>query len=183
MLINLLKEIEDPRSYHGKEYQLWQVLLISILAIMCNAKTYVDISTFMRVNYDLLNRHLQLKWRRTPTHSCIQKIFTRLTVESVESAFRNYATALESQCDSEELLHLAFDGKTLRGSASNAKATKAHQVLSAFSSFSNFIMAHFQVGDDKDHEIPALQKLIEELSLNGKIHTADALHCQKKLLR
>src|ERR1700744_1513492 len=95
MLIDVLKKIEDPRSYHGKEYQLWEILTISTLAIMCNAKTYTDIATFMRVNYEVLNKHFNLQWRQTPTHSCIQKIFTRLTVEDVENAFREYAKELE----------------------------------------------------------------------------------------
>jgi len=49
MLIDILKEIEDPRSYHGKEYQLWQILLVSILSILAEGKTYTDIRTFLDV--------------------------------------------------------------------------------------------------------------------------------------
>ena len=43
MLIEALKSIPDPRSFHGKEYALWQILLISILSILANGKGYSDI--------------------------------------------------------------------------------------------------------------------------------------------
>ena len=33
---------------------------------------------------------------------------------------------------------------------------------------------------DKDDEIAAARRLIEELGLQGKLFTLDALHCQKK---
>jgi predicted transposase YbfD/YdcC len=32
---------------------------------------------------------------------------------------------------------------------------------------------------DKDHEIQAVQRLIEELGLTGQLYTLDALHLQK----
>ena len=35
--------------------------------------------------------------------------------------------------------------------------------------------------DEKSNEIPAVQKLLEELDLAGHIVTCDAMHCQKNL--
>ena len=69
MLMRILQSIEDPRSYHGKEYKLEHILLFSILGILCNAKTYTDIATFIKVKYDLLNETFKLKWRVRPTAS------------------------------------------------------------------------------------------------------------------
>jgi predicted transposase YbfD/YdcC len=36
--------------------------------------------------------------------------------------------------------------------------------------------------DDKDSEIPAFQELLMTVDLKRRTVTADALHCQKKLL-
>ncbi|MDR1235578.1 MAG: transposase family protein [Holosporaceae bacterium] len=46
--------IKDRREWNGKEYQLWEVILFSILAIAANAKTYSDIQRFIEVNFDKL---------------------------------------------------------------------------------------------------------------------------------
>jgi predicted transposase YbfD/YdcC len=41
------------------------------------------------------------------------------------------------------------------------------------------VLAHIEI-DDKSNEIPAVQKLLEELDVAGHIVTCDAMHCQKK---
>jgi predicted transposase YbfD/YdcC len=41
------------------------------------------------------------------------------------------------------------------------------------------LLAHIEI-DDKSNEIPAVQKLLEELDVAGHIVTCDAMHCQKK---
>jgi len=41
------------------------------------------------------------------------------------------------------------------------------------------VKAHIDI-DEKSNEIPAVQKLLEELDVAGHIITCDAMHCQKK---
>src|SRR5277367_367627 len=41
------------------------------------------------------------------------------------------------------------------------------------------VLAHIVI-DGKSNEIPAVQKLLEELDVAGHIVTLDAMHCQKK---
>ena len=41
------------------------------------------------------------------------------------------------------------------------------------------VLAHIEI-DEKSNEIPAVQKLLEELNVAGHIVTCDAMHCQKK---
>lgn len=182
MLKSIFMEIEDPRSYHGKEYGLAEILSISVLAILSNAKTYVDISTFIEEHFSLLKEYYNLKWRRFPTQSCIQKIFTRLNIEDLENAFRDFAKKLLEKIDCPEIEQIAFDGKTLRGSYSPATNQRGKNVFSALETSHKLVIAHFAAGDEKEHEIQAFQKMLESLNLQGKVLTADAIHCQKKLL-
>jgi len=74
---------------------------------------------------------------------------------------------------------IAFDGKALRGSFDNFNDIKAKQVLSAFAVDTALVLAHIEI-DEKSNEIPAVQKLLEELDVAGHIVTCDAMHCQKK---
>jgi len=59
---------------------------------------------------------------------------------------------------------------------------KARQILSAFATDTALVLAHIEI-DEKSNEIPAVQKLLEELDVAGHIVTLDAMHCQKKNIR
>jgi hypothetical protein len=74
---------------------------------------------------------------------------------------------------------LAFDGKALKGSFDAFNDAKARQILSAFAVDTALVLAHIVI-DEKSNEIPAVQKLLEELDVAGHIVTLDAMHCQKK---
>ena len=52
-------------------------------------------------------------------------------------------------------------------------------MLSAFAVDKALVLAHIEI-DEKSNEIPAVQKLLEELDLANHIVTCDAMHCQKK---
>lgn len=178
MLVNVLKEIEDPRSFHGKEYQLWQILLVTILCILCNGKTYHDIRIFLEAHYDKLNAIFNFNWRQLPDESAIRKIIVRVDPKEVERAFNLF----DNKTIGEIAKHLCADGKALKGSFSHTKDKRAFRVLGVFSAQDQLVLTSKALPGDKDHEIPAFQEFIMSLPIKGLIITADALHCQKKLL-
>jgi hypothetical protein len=187
--LELLGEVPDPRRKEGKKYNLPHILLFSILAIVSGANSYRGICTFIEVNRVKLNDIFGLSWRRAPAYTAIRYILQGLDPDHIEQAFRKHAQRLEaakttpersSDEDAEaEVKVIAFDGKTLKHSFDNFHDRKAAQILSAFSSETRLILAHIEI-DDKSNEIPAAQKLLSELKLNGQIVTLDAIHCQKK---
>jgi hypothetical protein len=75
--------------------------------------------------------------------------------------------------------NISLDGKALKGSFDSFNDAKAKQVLSAFAVDTALVLAHIDI-DEKSNEIPAVQKLLEELDVAGHIVTCDAMHCQKK---
>jgi hypothetical protein len=75
---------------------------------------------------------------------------------------------------------LAFDGKVLKGSFDAFNDVMAKQILSAFAT--DTALVHIEI-DEKSNEIPAAQKLLEELGVADRIVTLDAMHCQKKRSR
>lgn len=46
----------------------------------------------------------------------------------------------------------------------------------------NLILAHVQI-EEKTNEIPAFQQLLQEMEIENCMYSADAMHCQKKLLK
>ena len=179
LFLSHLATIPDPRRAEGKLYQLPHVLLFSILAIVSGANSYRGIRTFIKVHRPKLNKAFKISWKRSPAHTAIRYILQGLSAAAVEKAFREHAANLNLAVAGSGALVVAFDGKVLKGSFDNFNDIKARQVLSAFAVDTALVLAHIEI-DEKSNEIPAVQKLLEELDLAGHIVTCDAMHCQKK---
>ena len=180
--LSLLAAIADPRRAEGKIYQLPHVLLFSIFAIVSGANSYRGIHTYVKVHRQKLNKAFEIKWKRPPAHTAIRYILQGLSASDVEKVFREHAANLNLAPAGSEARVIAFDGKTLKASFDNFNDIKARQVLSAFAVDTALVLAHIEI-DEKSNEIPAVQKLLQELDVAGHIVTCDAMHCQKKLSR
>ncbi len=174
-----LATIPDPRRAEGKLYQLPHVLLFSVFAIVSGANSYRGIRTFIKIHRRKLNKAFEIGWKRPPAHTAIRYILQGLNATDVEKVFREHAAKLNRAGAGPGARVVAFDGKALKGSFDSFNDTKARQVLSAFAADTALVLAHIEI-DDKSNEIPAVQKLLEELDVAGHIVTCDAMHCQKK---
>jgi len=175
----LLATIRDPRRAEGRLYLLPHVLLFSILAIVSGANSYRGVRTFIKMHRVKLNKAFKISWKRPPAHTAIRYILQGLEAAEVEKAFREHAARLNNVAASPGARVVAFDGKTLKGSFDAFNDARARQVLSAFAADTALVLAHIEI-DEKSNEIPAVQKLMEELNLADRIVTCDAMHCQKK---
>ncbi len=176
--MSLLEDVPDPRRAEGKPYKLPHVLLFSTLAIVSGCNSYRGIVTFIAVHRRRLNSVFGLNWRRAPAHTAIRYILQGLAANAVEAVFRRHAAALQGACAGTARASLALDGKTLRGSFDNFHDRAAAQVLSALATDTALVLAHVDI-TDKSNEIPAVQALLAELGIAGRLVTLDALHCQK----
>jgi hypothetical protein len=179
-LLSLFATIPDPRRAEGRLYQLQFVLLFSIFAIVSGANSYRGIRTYVKVHRQELNKAFKIKWKRPPAHTAIRYILQGLSAADVEKVFREHAANLNLAPAGSEARVIAFDGKTLKASFDAFNDIKARQVLSAFAVDTALVLAHIEI-DEKSNEIPAVQKLLQELDVAGHIVTCDAMHCQKKL--
>jgi hypothetical protein len=174
-IITILDTIHDPRRAEGKRFKLSHILLFTIMAIVSGANSYRTATTFMDVHRKKLNKAFKISWKHPPSYSSIRYILHRLKADDVEKAFREHAAKLNQSPSTTSVRAIGMDGKVLRGSFDNFNDQKAKQVLSAFASDTALILAHIEI-DEKSNEIPAVQKLLEELDLAGHIVTCDAMH-------
>jgi len=177
-LLSRLSRITDPRRAEGKLYKLPHVLLFTILAIVSGANSYRSVRTFMKVHRARLNKAFGIDWKRAPVHSAIRYILQELKVAEVEDAFRHHAADISGAPQTGERA-LALDGKVLRQSFDGFNDQRARQILSAFATDTELVLAHVDI-DEKSNEIPAVQQLLIELGIEDHVVTLDAMHCQKK---
>ena len=86
-------------------------------------------------------------------------------------SMRQFAESLEGV--------VALDGKTLRRSYGRAEGQSPLHLVSAWAGEQKLALGQLAV-DGKSNEITAVPKLLEMLSLRGKVVTADAMHCQRQ---
>ena len=77
---------------------------------------------------------------------------------------------------------MAIDGKTLRRSYDRAVAASPLHLVSAWAAEQRLVLGQIAV-DEHSNEITAVPKLLELLTLQGRIVTADAMSCQREIAR
>ena len=181
MILTFLDDLPDHRRAQGRRYELKFIILFSIMAILSNAKSYRQISSFIKMHFKTLKKEFGLDWKKYPAYTTVRNIIQGTGPKEIEACFRAYTQSLTDMGTTNTEVCVAVDGKVLRGSFDNFEDKKAIQVLSFFETRQGLILAHEKI-EEKTNEIPVFQRLIKELGLENVVYTLDALHCQKKLL-
>lgn len=183
MLLGFLSEVEDFRRKQSLQYDIGHVLYFSILAVLSGAYSYRKIYQFIKRYFKKFKKKYGLNWGKSPSYSTIRNLIIGVNTKSLELVFRKHAKELSKDVfESENDLHLSFDGKVIRGSFDHFKDEKAIQVLSVFCSSNDIILAHEDVSR-KTNEIPVAQKLIPGLGFESALYTCDALNCQEETIK
>ena len=181
LMENYLAHVPDLRGTRGRRYDLPHILLFSILAVLSGAISYRKIQLFMQSHHQRLNTLFNLTWKRAPAHTTIRAILQRIEDNDLEQQFRIHSRSMLSD-ENNDVVYVAVDGKTLKGSFDHFNNSKAAHIVDAFAVESKIILGHFAT-THKSNEIPAVQAFIQELGLSGCVFTMDAMHCQKKRLK
>jgi len=76
---------------------------------------------------------------------------------------------------------LAVDGKAICGTGKEGKAHSFLQILSVYATDSGISLHQKAIEhEDKTNEIPVLRDMLDDLCIEGKTITADAMHCHKE---
>jgi predicted transposase YbfD/YdcC len=119
--------------------------------------------------------------KKTPSASTLHTLFKGISVEVFEAKLGAWAQGVTSELPASPeapLAATAIDGKTLRGSKKQG-APGVH-LLSALSHHVSMTLAQVAV-DDKSNEITAVETLLRELMLEGRVVTMDALLTQRPI--
>ncbi len=183
MLLGYLSEVEDFRRKQSQQYDIGHVLYFSILSVLSGAYSYRKIYKFIKRYFKKFKNKYGLNWKKCPSYNTIRNLIIGVNTSSLELVFRRHAKELSKDIfETEEDLHLSFDGKVIRGSFDHFKGEKAIQVLSVFCTSNDIILAHEDVSR-KTNEIPIAQKLIPRLGFKSALYTCDALNCQEGTIK
>lgn len=168
-------KIEDFRDRRGLLHELNEIIVISILAIICGADEFTEMEEFGKAKEGFLRTVLVLK-NGIPSHDTFGRVYALLPPEEFRSCFIAWVKTL---CE----IHgdiVNIDGKALRHSFDTTEDKAMIHMVSAWANANNMVLGQVKV-DEKSNEITAIPKLLKLLDLAGSLVTIDAMGTQKEI--
>ena len=178
MIAKYFENIQDPRQEWKVYYNLLEIVVMTICAVISGCEYWEDIVDFSRVKMEWFREKLGLELRYgVASHDTFQRIFQLIDPGELEASFLSWVRSVAKITKGEII---SIDGKTARGSR-DAKA-KAIHLVSAWANANQLVLGQVKT-DEKSNEITAIPTLLEMLELKGCIVTIDAMGCQKEIAK
>lgn len=170
-------DVETEKEYKGYSYSVKEAIIITILGSMCGLKNISQIHQW--ATSERVRMFLKENWsiEKIPCYYwmlCLMKI---IKPTSLNECFQRWTASLLPK--KTENLTIAMDGKTICSTESMSSYEHPLHIVSAHLSELGITLGQVSV-ESKSNEIPAVQKLIQQLELHGCMVVADALNCQKE---
>jgi DDE_Tnp_1-associated/Transposase DDE domain len=182
-LMEVLAEVPDPRSRHGRFHPLPAVLALTVLAMLRGCKGPAAIAQFGRDHGAALAHALGFRRGKTPGPSWLSELFSRLDAVAFEAALSRWIqsrtappAARPGGGTPQEKEPISIDGKALRGSRDGE--VPGQHLVSAYAPLVEAVLAQVRV-DAKTNEHKAALELLGVLPAKGRIIIGDAMFCQR----
>lgn len=177
-VLRYLAQVPDPRA-RNVSHSLYNILVITLLAVLCRCEDYEEIAEWAEVNQPWLSTFLDLP-HGTPSHDTLERVFARLDPLALERCFIVFTQAVQ---ESSQGRLLAIDGKSIRRSFQAGGRKAAVHLISAWDHHNGLILGQLacEDGGKKTNEITAIPRLLKLLDLRGCIVSIDAIGCQKAI--
>lgn len=172
-----MKAVDDPRSPRAKKHDLAEVLT-------CIVAGYVTGHITLRRCLGWCRRHV--KWLRKRGLSLKNGISSLSTVSRLlagidEELFLFVFIQWIGEIVQTKGVHLAVDGKAVKGAAAKVKGERAPMLLNVVEAATGLVLAHLPI-PDKESEITSIPELLKYLNIQGSIITTDALGTQTSVM-
>ena len=171
-----IKNINDPRrtEYGNIRHKLEDIIIIGLCTIICGGEDYADMEEFGIEREEFLRNFLELP-NGIPDSDTFRRLFEKLVPSELSRCLANWI-----EIERQKRCVIGLDGKTICGSGN--KEHKAYHVISAFVAENQITLGELAV-EEKTNEITAVPELLILIDVEGAIITADAMSCQKKIVK
>lgn len=184
--------ISDKRHFSYVIHSLEEILITTILALMANCNTFVEIHIFAEVHYEWLKKYLTFA-DGLPSLSTFKRIISIINPKELEEIcnevffkfIKSYNNDLLYKDVNIEIRDInSLDGKTANSSNRNTRDGEIQKTnaMSAYSIKYDKCLATEFIGD-KTNEIPTAPILLSRLNIKNVIVTFDALNTQKETIK
>lgn len=167
-------DFPDPRREHLRLHSLWDIIGLTLCAVICGCDSVVEIHAYGVKKFAFLTTFLDFE-NGVPSHDTIGRVFAMLNPKTFRDCFAQWTQSL-AQATAGRVI--AIDGKTLRGA--HAQGEKPLHLVSAFATEHRLVLSQQAVAE-KSNEITAIPELLRLLDVRQAIVTIDAMGCQKEI--
>jgi predicted transposase YbfD/YdcC len=186
-LYEVCQQLVDGRCARGKRYDLAGLLVVLVLAKLAGMQSLLGASDWAQDQEAFLRQGLPLSWKRMPCANTYSYALGRLDSQQVNATLAAWFVRkeAESRCGeepsrlvaqaSERAVHLAVDGKALKGTGKQAYGGEEpqKQVLHVYEAQTGMVLQQCPIA--KEHnEVSTLKPLLTEALCKGGILTSDA---------
>lgn len=175
-LLDLLRQVPDPRHRRGVRHPVRAVLAVAICAAVAGARSFTAIAEWARGLSGEALRRLGATRRTPPSEPTIRRVLQQIDADALDARLGPWLLQVAGRAGAA----LSVDGKTLRGG--HARGQTAPHLLSAILHQDAVVVAQAAV-PATTNEIPMVPALLQPLPLAGTVVTADALHTQAETAR
>lgn len=178
MLREYFRELSDSRQAGKVKHNLLEIIVMTICAVIAGCDVWEDIADYCRVKEMWFRESLHMSLENgIPSHDTIQRVWGMIEPKEFEKCFCAW---VEAVCQKTKGEIVSIDGKTVRRSGGNGQ--KPIHMVSAWANKQQMVLGQLAT-EEKSNEITAVPELLEMLDVTGCIITADAMSCQKEIVK
>ncbi len=179
-LVECFHELPEYRKNSWSIYhKLYDIIAISVMAIIAGADGPTDIHEWAEQHEDDLVKLMKLKFG-IPSRDTIRRTLMAIEPESFQKCFLIWIDSFRETNTTEKEL-VAIDGKSLRRSHDAKNDLGALHVVSAFSCENGISLGQIAC-EEKSNEITAIPELLDSIVIDNAVVTIDAMGTQKKIV-
>ena len=172
-----VKDLSDTRQKGKVKYKIWDIIVVSFLAILGNCNDWEEIREFAIAKKSWLKKFLMLTGG-IPSAITYKRVFSIIKPEELENICVLFAQDVLKLFSSERDI-MNIDGKTDNGSKRNENDIRNKvKSLNVYSNNLGLCVASEKI-EDKTNEITTIPKILDRINVKGNIITWDALNTQK----
>ena len=180
-LFACLQTIPDHRHRRGVRYPLANLLIIGVLAKLAGQDSSRGMAHWAKLRTQELSQLFHLKRERMPHYSTWSRVLGHGVdpheVEEIIGAF--FAQALRRTHHQRGSIHLAIDGKTMRGTIPLGETEGVH-LLAVYQPQQGVVLAQMNV-QKKGREITFAPTILKQIDLRGVVVSGDAMFDRRTL--
>lgn len=125
-LVECMSVFEYPRVDRTKIHDLQDILVLSVLAVLCSADDWEDIELFAKTRFSWLKKYIRLS-NGVPSQDTISRVLRMIRPDAFQKAFTPWVSSLDFGRDGRDVFSIDF--KSLRRSH-DKKASKVCSIAS-----------------------------------------------------
>ena len=177
-LITKLELVKDHRRSEGKRHPFPLILIIIIMATMCNYVKLRSIAAFTKRYKQELIEKFKINKERVPSLSTFHRVLSGLDFDDLSEKFKQWIIENDLIEPGE---WLAVDGKCIKSTVTDYQSINQNfiSIVSIFSHSKKVVLMSQGYQNKKISEIAVVDAMIKTLGLEDVTFTLDALHTKK----